>query len=528
MLFKTPSLDKIQSLIRARFPLIWIRSIEERRVEEQFKALIPQLSLKGKELWVWTLTEGAQNLSVPRLSPTSDEYKHPSAIIQYILNKAIENPDKGRIWLVKDFHPFLTPGNPEIIRRARDAGRALLNTMTSVIFLSPLVDVPPELRGDIQLIDFALPRLDEAIEIVTQRTNEAGNLLKAVPEKEYLRSIAEACLGMTATQIDGVISRSIVDNREIDLTFILQEKEEVIKMSGLLEYIRPDTDLSAVGGLGALKKWIQKRKGAFTEKAREFGLPHPRGLLLLGVQGCGKSLICKALGGELQLPILRLDAGRLFQGIVGRSEANAREAIALAEAVAPCILFIDEIEKGFSGIGSSNFSDGGTTARVFGTVISWLQDKTAPVFVLATSNNISQLPPELIRKGRFDELYFIDLPTQEERVEVFRIHIAEHGRNPEEYDLAELAAEADSFSGAEIKEVVISALFDAFADQDEDGVPCELSVEGMLKSIRETLPLAVTMKEELASLRKWASARTRSASLKPIMDSAMGSRRLEM
>jgi SpoVK/Ycf46/Vps4 family AAA+-type ATPase len=261
-----------------------------------------------------------------------------------------------------------------------------------------------------------------------------------------------------------------------------------------------------VGGLTNLKAWLSQRTAAFGERARQFGLPEPRGLLLLGVQGCGKSLTAKAVSAHWNLPLLRLDMGRIFSGLIGSSEENLRKAIRVAESVAPVVLWVDEIEKGLSGVASSGAGDSGVSARVFGTLLTWLQEKTAPVFVVATANRIDGLPPEVLRKGRFDEIFFIDLPEQAERQDIFRIHLHRRKREPTAFGLEELATLTDGFSGAEIEQVVIAGLYEAFAEGKE------LAQPHLVRVIQDTFPLSVTMGDEIGRLREWARGRTRPAS----------------
>jgi SpoVK/Ycf46/Vps4 family AAA+-type ATPase len=256
-----------------------------------------------------------------------------------------------------------------------------------------------------------------------------------------------------------------------------------------------------------LKDWLNKRSVAFTSEARAFGLPAPKGILMLGVQGCGKSLCAKAVSNQWQLPLLRFDMGRMFGSFVGSSEENVRRAIAVAESVAPAILWVDEIDKAFAGSQGSGLSDGGTTARVFGTFLTWLSEKTAPVFVVATANDISQLPPELLRKGRLDEIFFVDLPTRDERADVFRIHLARRGRDANQFDIEPLADASQDFSGAEIEQAIISALYDAFSSSQE------LTTDQILISLQQTVPLARTMDQQISGLRRWAEGRARSASV---------------
>jgi SpoVK/Ycf46/Vps4 family AAA+-type ATPase len=266
--------------------------------------------------------------------------------------------------------------------------------------------------------------------------------------------------------------------------------------------------MANVGGLSALKRWLDERSGAFSARAREFGLPEPKGLLLLGVQGCGKSLTAKAIAGLWRHPLLRLDVGAVMNAYVGSSEENMRKAIHVAESLSPCILWLDEIEKAFSGTGGGGGdADGGTTARVFATFLTWMQEKTRPVFVIATANSIDQLPPEMLRKGRFDEIFFVDLPSKEEREEIFRIHLARRGRNPQAFDITALAAASEGTSGAEIEAAVVEALWKAFPEERD------VRQEDLLSSLKETVPLSRTMAESIEALRGWARHRARPASL---------------
>jgi SpoVK/Ycf46/Vps4 family AAA+-type ATPase len=255
-----------------------------------------------------------------------------------------------------------------------------------------------------------------------------------------------------------------------------------------------------------LKEWLDKRTRSFSNEARRFGIPAPKGILLLGVQGCGKSLIAKAVAAHWSLPMLRLDIGRIFGSLVGQSEENIRKAIAVSESVAPCILWADELEKGFAGLGGSGVSDSGTTARVFATFLTWMQEKTKPVFLIATANDVSALPPEMLRKGRFDEIFFVDLPDTKEREEIFKIHIEKRGRNPKDFNLLELSEASKGFSGSEIEQVVVGALFSAFEEKRD------LMQKDLICEAKAVVPLSVMMREEVDELRTWAQLRTRPAS----------------
>jgi SpoVK/Ycf46/Vps4 family AAA+-type ATPase len=291
---------------------------------------------------------------------------------------------------------------------------------------------------------------------------------------------------------------------------VAREKAQAVKKSGLLEIIEPTESLDDIGGLDQLKRWLLTRKDAFSERARQYGLPLPKGLLILGIPGTGKSLTAKATASVFGVPLLRLDAGRVFAGLVGQSEGNLRAVLQTAEAIAPCCLWIDEIEKGFGGTKSSGTSDGGTSARVFGTFLNWMQEKSAPVFVVATANDVSQLPAEFLRKGRFDELFFVDLPSRAEREVIWRLQIERHGRNAQDFDTVQLAKATDGFTGAEIETAFIEAMYSAFEQAEE---PTDL---GIAQVLTDLVPLSRLMAEQIAGLRTWAKGRARLATAPPV------------
>jgi len=325
-------------------------------------------------------------------------------------------------------------------------------------------------------------------------------------DEGHRERVVEAALGLTADEATNVFAKSLVRSKDLDIDTILGEKKHIIRKSGILEFYESDASLGDVGGLDVLKDWLSKRQLAFSQKARDFGLPLPKGILMIGVPGCGKSLTAKAVSAKWQMPLLRLDVGKVFSSLVGSSEENIRKCIRTAEAVAPSILWLDELEKGFSGTQSSGQSDAGTTARVFASFITWLQEKESSVFVIATANDVTQLPPELLRKGRFDEIFFVDLPAASERRDIVDIHLQKKGRDPAQFDLDAVMAATQGFSGSEVEQVVISALYDAFELGEE------LSTEGLMKSAKEIIPLSLTMKEGLDHMREWARTRARKAS----------------
>ena len=491
---------ELETLIRARYPIIYVVSWEEKRVEEALRAIT---KARGKKMYQWTVTQGMVLNPLNRDEATRD----PLAALDFIM----ESRDQA-VFLLKDFHPFLT--DTSLVRRLRDLTVALKTSYKTIVLLSPLLKLPPELEKEITVVDYALPSeedlgllLDSIIQSVKANPQVQTELTTA--EREQL---LKAALGLTATEAENVFAKSLVERRKFDVDVILSEKEQIIRKSAILEYYRTSDAFADVGGLDLLKDWMDKRTVAFTEKAREYGLPSPKGILILGVQGCGKSLSAKAIASLWKLPLLRMDVGKIFGGIVGQSEENIRKAIRVAESTAPNIVWIDELEKGFSGTQSSGISDGGTTARVFGTFLAWLQDKTAPCFVVATANDVSALPPELLRKGRFDEIFFVDLPDTPEREEIFAIHLKKRQRDPAKFDLPALAKATPGYSGAEIEQAVISAMYDAF-NLDRD-----ITTEDILAVARQSVPLSLTMKEKIDILRFWAETRARPASSAPMVE----------
>lgn len=345
--------------------------------------------------------------------------------------------------------------------------------------------------------------------------NKNGFTKKELKNNTIVENLVKGCTGLTITEAESVFKKIITYKEKnsgkskkswkfenTDINYVLKEKEMIIKNSGYLEYYPSNETLKDVGGLKKLINWFEVRGKAFTKEAEEFGLPKPRGVLLLGIPGTGKSLCAKAIGATWQFPVIRLDMGKIFAGLVGESESNMRNALRLVEAVAPCVVWIDEIEKGLSGLQSSGATDGGTTSRVLGTFLTWMQEKKSSVFVVATANDISNLPPELLRKGRVDEIFFVDLPVKKEREDIIRIHLSKFKRNPENFDISNIAEATRSFSGAEIEETIKDALYEAFNEGAKD-----ITTEHIINSAKKTYPISKTMKEKIASMRSWAKKR---------------------
>ena len=496
-----PWLEELDLLIRARYPLLYLVSWEEHRVDT---LLADRARAHGKLLLTWSVTRGLRSVGTHRGPPLPEDTRNPLEALA-----AIEQLTEPSIVVLKDFPPYLE--EKPVVRALRELAHTLKSTFTTVILLSPTLVIPPELEKEVSVLDVPLPGYPELLNLLKEIVAVVRRGHKASIElsREDAEQLIKAAQGLTLSEAENAFAKAIAHDGKLsaaDVRRIQDEKRQVIRKNGLLEYSPPGESLGHVGGLSHLKQWLDRRTAAFGERARQFGLPEPRGLLLLGVQGCGKSLTAKAIAAHWNLPLLRLDMGRIFSGLVGSSEENLRKAIHVAESIAPVVLWVDEIEKGLAGTASSGTTDGGVSARVFGTLLTWLQEKTAPVFVVATANRIEGLPPELLRKGRFDELFFIDLPEASERHDIFRIHLRRRGREPDAFDLNALAALAVDFSGAEVEQAVIAALYEAFGE----GV--ELEQRHLTHAIQETFPLAVTMRDEIHRLREWARGRTRPAS----------------
>ena len=485
--------DKLSHYIRAGYSGLYLVSHEEQRVEAEIKAVATALE---HQLFAWSITEGL----IDTRNGTTRECNDPIEV----LNAVTELPDDS-ILLLRDFHQFFDDPNPVLIRRLKDQLRESRTTGKTLVVLGCRLNLPPELEREFTVIDFALPGEEElavVLEGIAQSTNK-------IPLGEIRTALIDSARGMTTTEAENAFALSVVEADGLQPAIIAREKAQAVKKNGLLELIDATATLADIGGLDQLKGWLVKRKEAFSPRARAYGLPMPKGLLILGLPGTGKSLTAKATSAVLGVPLLKLDAGRIFAGLVGQSESNLRSVIQTAEAIAPVVLWIDELEKGFSGSRSSGATDGGTSSRVFGSLISWLQEKTAPVFVVATANDVSQLPPEMLRKGRWDELFFVDLPNREEREMIWDIQVAKHGRDTRQFDLAQLSKSTDGLTGAEIEQVFINAMYRAFAEEEE---PSDFTVGEVLVDF---VPLSKLMAEQITGLRQWAKGRARNATTQP-------------
>ena len=477
--------------VRAGYGGLVIVSPEERRVEAEVKAVADHMDFR---LYAWSVTTG---LLDARDSQTWDCTDPLDAV-----ERIHELPEQSLV-LLRDFHLHRDDPGPVLLRRLKETV-AHCRERGSTIILSGCRDpMPPELEREFTVVDFPLPDRDQ-LRTVVEAIAASAEL--DPPRDEDLPALLDAASGLTSIEAENALSLSIVETSDLTPAVVAREKAQAIRRNGLLEIIDDPGSPGDIGGLDQLKAWLAQRRNAFGPAAREFGLPTPKGLLIVGVPGTGKSLTAKATAAMLERPLLKLDAGRLFAGLVGRSEANLRSVIATAEAIAPCVLFIDEIEKGFGGNAGSANTDGGTSARVFGSLLNWLQDKTAPVFVVATANDVSALPPEFLRAGRWDALFSVDLPNAAERARVWEIQLRRHGRDSERFDTEALAHAADGYTGAEIEQAVVEGLYEAFAQGQQ---PCTL---GMTLATGKVVPLSRTMSKPIQQLRDWAKGRARPAS----------------
>src|SRR5512140_1247650 len=440
--------QEIETLIRARYPILYVTTSEELRVQ---KLVVEIAQKRQKKVFEWTYSTGIvpAGTSIQSQKGRNTATKDPLSALDLVIDQV-----EPAIFLFKDFHPFLTRNNFAIIRRLKDIALHLKNSFKTIVLISPVIEIPAELDKEVTVINFPQPSKEDLGELLDKIVTDVKELKQVEIDLDDAgrERLLQAALGLTLGEAENVFAKIIVKDQRLsgdDVNEVFAEKQQIIRKSGLLEYYATSESFAHIGGLAVLKDWLGKRALAFSDEARSFGLPAPKGILMLGVQGCGKSLCAKAVSTQWQLPLLRFDMGRMFGSLVGSSEENVRRAIAVADSVAPAILWVDEIDKAFAGTQASGASDRGTTARVFGTFLTWLSEKSAPVFVVATANDISQLPPELLRKGRLDEIFFVDLPSREERLEVFRIHIDKRGRDSAHFNLGVLADASKDFSGAE-------------------------------------------------------------------------------
>jgi SpoVK/Ycf46/Vps4 family AAA+-type ATPase len=490
--------EELGILIQAQYPLIYLITSEEERAEQEISK-ITRIGDKHRSVFVWTVTRGMVEYGQSRQA-TQHNTISPESAIEWVIRQK-----ESGIYIFKDLHAFIDA--PVTTRWLRDAIASFKGTEKIIIMMSPVQQVPIELEKDVVVLDFAMPSLDELSQVLLDELERTNSRKVSNEVKEKL---LKAALGLTRDEARKVYHKAHIKAgrlSEEEVEIVLSEKKQLIRRNGILEYVEEDETIDAVGGLDELKKWLRQRSDAFTERARGYGLPQPKGMLILGVPGCGKSMIAKTTSRLWGLPILRLDMGRVYDGsMVGRSEANLRNALKTAESISPVILFIDELDKSFAGSSGSADSDGGTSSRIFGSFLTWMQEKTSSVFVMATANRVEKLPSEFLRKGRFDEIFFVDLPSSLEREAIFKIHLYKRRSDIGRFDIEQLSKVSEGFSGAEIEQAIIAAMYEAFAQGRE------FTQLDIIAAIKSTLPLSKTMTEQVSALRDWARQRARPAS----------------
>jgi hypothetical protein len=500
--------EEFKLLLRARYPLIYIPTYEEERVEAAIGTAAANLG--NRPVYTWDFVDGYQG------NPNDAGFgkRNPLQALEFVEKLPASAP---AVLILRDYHRFLD--DVAIARKLRNLARLLKSQPKNLVLLSPRVAIPDDLTEVLTVVEFPLPSASEIKAEVERLLQTSGNYSLS---GKIIDDLVRSCQGLSMDRIRRVLARAIASHGELqpeDVDLVLEEKRQTIRQTQILDFYPATEQISDIGGLDNLKDWLLRRGGSFTDQARQYGLPHPRGLMLLGIQGTGKSLTAKAIAHHWHLPLLRLDVGRLFGGLVGESESRTRQMIQVAEALAPCVLWIDEIDKAFSGLGSKG--DAGTTSRVFGTFITWLAEKTSPVFVVSTANDIQSLPPEMLRKGRFDEIFFVGLPTQEERKAIFNVHLSRlRPHNLKGYDLDRLAYETPDFSGAEIEQTLIEAMHIGFS-QNRD-----FTTDDILEAASQIIPLARTAVEQIQQLQAWAaSGRARLASKHNPLSDTLSSRR---
>lgn len=505
--------NKLKAYLRSGFGALYALTHEEDRITEDIKKTCKTI---GFSVYTWTPTLGIttpDDQVIEKWGSPPNEKKTSDPAVALAVFMATKQGKKDElegaviknksVLILKDFHLYLKKGEPVLTRLIKDAITVGRQTARSLMVMGCQLTLPPELEKEFTVVEFPLPSRDELKDIATVLAKSKGIELNGETDE-----ILDAGVGLTVNEFADAVAASLTEHDAIVPAIVSEIKAQTIKKGGILEIIKPKFTFDTLGGLNELKSWVRKRRHAFTKEAVEFGLPVPKGVVLMGVQGGGKSVACHAIADELACPLIRLDTGRLFGGLVGSSEANVRGVIAQVEAFGKCVLQIDEIDKGFAGMVGGHDGDSGTTRRVIGTFLTWMGEKTSPVFIVATANDLTKLPPELLRKGRWDEMFFVDLPMAGERHEIWGVHLKKKNRKVKDFHLQSLADATDGWTGAEIEALVNEGLFAAF-----DG-KVELTTELLVELSTRTMPLSKTMGEQMEYLRAWATDRCRSASTK--------------
>jgi hypothetical protein len=549
----TDTLDRLKVLINSSTPILVMETSEEMRAVAAVRAACSQLNMAVFE---WSIADGlmrsGSNAPVPpspqtigwqpvrthqpprtMLSPgTTEAERLTRAVMSSMGSEAgaaaaaasiyntrepvqalanMESMTIEAVFILKDFHRHMD--DPVVVRRLRDVGQKFSANRRTVVITSPEIDVPAELTKLVEYFDLPLPDRNRLHDIIHETFTRLSKTYTLKPQLDDagVDSMAANLRGLTEEEAERAISQALVTRYALcpeTITDVLEAKKQLLRHSGMLEFIEASDNMGAVGGLENLKHWLAQRRGAWEDSAREFGLEPPHGVIILGVQGCGKSLCARAVAGEWKLPLVKFDTSAVYDKYIGETEKRIRKVFQVAEGLAPCVLWIDELEKVFAGSGPDSASaDAGVSSRLLASFLSWMQDRKSPVFVAATCNNVTVLPPELIRKGRFDELFFVDLPNQVERKQIFSIQLAKRKRNPAEFDLDLIATAAKGYSGAEIDAAVQGGLYAAYSEKKS------LTTQFLLDALGQTVPLSTTRAEEIAALREWARTRAVPASV---------------
>ena len=559
----TDGLDRLKVLINSSTPIIVMETAEEMRVVHMVRTACADLKMAAFEwsiadglvrsgsgvpvdppktsmqtrvepVTVWN--QGSRNQNRTVLSPRAGEAERLTRTMMSSLGaegaaaaagaaiyntrepvQALANMESmtvEAVFILKDFHRHMD--DPVVVRRLRDVGQKFSTNRRTVVITAPEITVPAELSTLVEYFDLPLPERDRLREIVHDTFTRLSKTytLKLQLDATGVDAMAANLRGLTEEEAERAISQALVTRYALcpeTITDVLEAKKQLLRHSGMLEFIEASDNMGSVGGLENLKHWLQQRRGAWEDSAREFGLEPPRGVIILGVQGCGKSLCARAVAGEWKLPLVKFDTSAVYDKYIGETEKRIRKVFQVAEGLAPCVLWIDELEKVFAGSGPDSASaDAGVSSRLLASFLSWMQDRKAPVFVAATCNNVTVLPPELIRKGRFDELFFVDLPNQTERKQIFSIQLAKRKRNPADFDLEKVAGAANGYSGAEIDAAVQGALYAAYSEKKA------VTTQLLIATLAQTLPLSTTRAEEIATLREWARTRAVGASARDL------------
>jgi SpoVK/Ycf46/Vps4 family AAA+-type ATPase len=556
-------LERLKILINSSTPIIVMETSEEMRAVSMVRAACSELNMATFEWSVadgllrssapaapdsqqipsqaragdtvaWTHNSNVPNQSRTALSPGADESDRLSRAMMSALGSDSARPSSGSgngiynsrepaqalanmeamtveaVFILKDFHRHMD--DPVVVRRLRDVGQKFSANRRTVIITSPEINVPVELKTLVEYFDLPLPDRERLRAIIHETFTRLSKhyTLKLQLDAAGVDAMSANLLGLSEEEADRAVSQALVARYSLcpeTITDVLEAKKQLLRRSGMLEFVETTGNMASVGGLENLKHWLEQRRGAWEDSAREFGLDPPRGMIVLGVQGCGKSLCAQALAGEWKLPLVKFDTSAVYDKFIGETEKRIRKVFQVAEGLAPCVLWIDELEKVFAGSGPDSASaDAGVSSRLLASFLSWMQDRKSPVFVAATCNNVTVLPPELIRKGRFDELFFVDLPNQMERKQILAIQLTKRKRNPAEFDLEKVAAAAKGYSGAEIDAAVQGALYAAYSAKKP------LATQLLIDALIQTVPLSTTRAEEIAALREWARTRAVPAS----------------